>query len=142
LAEAYCKSITRNKNIVVSSSGIEATVSRNYNGPISWYAMRLIKRNNLIPFMTWNEQQTTKDLLQKVDLLVCMSQVHLDMCQHQYGYEGKPFEVWDILDLNEMTGFIPSNTPGVDVDTNHIKLTEETYSTIKQKVNDLVLRIF
>lgn len=141
LAEAYCRSIMQSKNCTVSSSGIDAVVGARCNGPICWYAMRLIKLHNLIPFMSWKEQQTTSEILSNVDILICMKQSHLEYCQNQLGYTGKSYEVWNIPDLNEMEGFIPSTISDEKVDLNNIRLTEQTYSTIVQKVDDLVKRI-
>ena len=66
LAEAYLKSVLVDKTIIVSSSGTEAEKHRLKNGPICWYAMRLMKRNNLIPFMSWKERQTTSQILKWV----------------------------------------------------------------------------
>lgn len=140
LAEAYLKSRVDDQRIVVDSSGIEAEKHKFGNGPICWYAMRLMKRKNLVPYMSWKEQQTTAEVLKDVDLLICMRPVHLDFCQNQLGYRGK-FEVWEIPDLNEMDEFIPSTEPGIETDINHIKLTEKTYELITKKVDDLVKEI-
>jgi len=70
LAEAYLKFKLVSKEIEVSSSGIRAEGYKFDNGPICWYAMRLMKRNALIEFMSWQQQQTTKELLSGVDLLI------------------------------------------------------------------------
>jgi len=141
LAEAYFKSITRLKNITVSSSGIAAgRIENKYgNGPICWYAMRIMNRRGLIEFMSWHERQTTVDTLKDVDLLVCMHAKHLGFCK-ELGYAGKA-EVWDIPDLNEMPGFIPGTVQGPDTDLNHIKLTDETFDVIRGKADDLARRI-
>lgn len=140
LAEAYFKSISKNKDIEVSSSGIIAEAKKMENGPICWYAMRLMKRHNLIPFMSWKERQTTKEALKGVNLLICMNQLHLDFCQNEMGYAGK-FEVWDVPDLKEMDGFIPPTVSGIETDINHIKLTEKTFLLIKEKVGNLIKNI-
>jgi len=136
LAEAYLKSKLGSKEIKVSSSGIEASLHKFGNGPICWYAMRLMKRNALIEFMSW-QQQTTKELLSGVDLLICMRQEHLDFCQNGMGYTGE-FEVWDVPDLNEMDGFMPSTQSGLETDINHIELTEQTFRLIVEKVDKLI----
>lgn len=99
-----------------------------------------MKRHHLTPFMSWAEHQTTKAVLKNIDLLICMNQTHLDYCQEKLGYTGK-FEVWDIPDLNQMPGFIPSTTPGIQTDINHIELTEQTYAIITKKVDKLISRI-
>jgi len=90
--------------------------------------------------MSWHEQQTTKGLLTGVDFLICMRQEHLDFCKNEFGYNGQ-FEVWNIPDLNEMEGFIPSTQSGLETDINHINLTEQTFRLIAGKVNDLVNKI-
>jgi protein-tyrosine-phosphatase len=138
LAEAYLKSKLSDKEIAVSSSGTEAEKHKFGNGPICWYAMRLMKRKKLISYMSWKERQTSKEILKDVDLLICMRQSHLDFCQNELGYIGK-FEVWEIPDLNEVDGFVSSVDPGIETDVIHIKLTEETYELITEKVNNLVL---
>jgi protein-tyrosine-phosphatase len=140
LAEAYLKSKLGSKEIKVSSSGIAARLHKFGNGPICWYAMRLIKHHNLIEFMSWQEQQTTKEILSGVDLLICMRQEHLDFCQNELGYIGK-FEMWNIPDLDEMDDFIPSLQPGLETDINHINLTEQTFKLIAEKVDDLVKQL-
>lgn len=140
LAEVYLKSKLIDKSILVDSSGTKAEKHRFGNGPICWYAMRLMKRKELISHMSWKERQTTKEILKDVDLLICMRQAHLDFCQNELGYAGK-FEVWEIPGLNEMNGFIPSTEPGIETDINHIKLTEQTYELITKKVDSLVGRV-
>ncbi len=140
LSEAYLKSKLNNNEILVSSSGTGAEKYRLGNGPICWYAMRLMQRHNLISFMSWKERQTTPEILKNVDLLICMRQEHLDFCQKELGYIGK-FEVWEIPDLNEMDNFIPSIDLKIETDLNHIKLTEETYQLITKRVDDLVKSI-
>lgn len=137
LAEAYCRSLIKNSTIKVSSSGISTKIYRRGNGPICWYTMRLMKRHGLIPFMSWSEHQTTKAILKNVDLLICMNQSHLDYCQKNLDFQGK-FEVWNIPDLNEMEGFIPSTVPGIKTDINHITLSEQTYEMIANKVDNLL----
>ena len=141
IAEAYCKSKLINKKITVSSSGIEANSYKISNGPICWEAMRLIENNNLIPFMAWKENQTTKNILKKVDLLICMRQSHLDYCINRLGYINKPTEVWEIPDIDDMKGFIPSTKRGIKTDINHIKLTDKIYRLITQKVDGLLTRV-
>lgn len=138
LAEAYCKSKLQNSKTKVTSSGIAASQHRLGNGPICWYAMRLLEKNDLIPYMSWREKQTNKEILENVDLLICMRQIHLDFCQKELGYTNRPFEVWDIPDLNELDDFVPSDQPGVEGDINNIKLTEQTYKLLTKKVDNLI----
>lgn len=139
LAEAYFKSISKNEEIEASSSGIVAEAKKMENGPIDWFAMRLMKRYGLVPFMSWKECQTSKEVLKDVDLLICMRQFHLDFCQN-LGYKGR-FEVWDVPDLEEVDSFIPSTVPGIGTDINHIQISEQTYEIITEKVDELVRRL-
>jgi len=90
--------------------------------------------------MSWHQQQTTGDILKGVDRLICMRKEHLDFCRNELGYAGTS-EVWDIPDLNEMKGFIPFSTPGIETDVNHIALTEQTYGFIVRKVDELAGKI-
>jgi len=69
-----------------------------------------------------------------------MRQEHLDFCQNELGYTGQ-FEVWNVPDLNEMDGFIPSTQLGLETDINHINLTEQTFELITEKVDNLVNKI-
>lgn len=141
LAEAYCKSKIKNQKKLISSSGINANKNRLGNGPICWYAMRLMKRNHLISFMSWKETQTTKRVLKGIDLLICMHQSHLDYCQNELGYTGK-FEVWEIPDLTEMKGFVSYLVkPGIETDVSYIKSTQQTYDSITGKVDNLISKI-
>ncbi len=139
LAEAYLKSKLKEKKITVSSSGIAVDKHRFGNGPICWYAMRLMKRNELIPYMSWHENQTPKNALENVDILICMGKIHMEYCRKELGYK-KPIEVWNIPDLNEMDGFIPSTVPGIETDINHINLTKKAFAEIKKKVDELFKR--
>ncbi len=140
LAEAYTKSKIVGRDIIVSSSGISVDENKFANGPICWYAMRIMKRRNLISYMAWHERQTTKDILDKVDLLVCMQQEHLDYCQKKLGYTGQ-MVVWDIVDLDKMKGFMKEEGKDYEKDINHIELTEKTYSLITQKSDNLLFNL-
>lgn len=139
LAEAYAKSINTSKNVKFSSSGIQASKTKKENGPICWYAMLISKRNNLVPYLSWSQKQTTQKILKNVDLVVCMNQKHLDYCNN-LGWN-KKFEVWNIPDLNESPQFIPEDVDGIKTDINHIELSNETYANIVKKVDNLVTRL-
>ena len=140
LAEAYLKSKLTKGKIKVSSSGIAANESRFDNGPICWYAMKLIQKVKVIPYMSWKGNQTTKEILKNVDLLICMNNTHLEFCKKNFGFI-KQYDVWDIPDLDEMKGYIPSDIPGIETDINHIKLTEKAFEVIMKKVDKLLAKI-
>jgi len=124
LAEAYFNSLTKDKGYKVTSSGSVASRDRYLNGPIDWYAMRIIKMNNLIPYMAWQETQTTAELIQGVDLFIFMKQEHLDFCRN-LGYSGSNYQIWDIPDM-------PTDNP------DEISESEKTFALIKPKVEALV----
>ena len=65
------------EGILVSSSGIRARIGYRYNGPISWYALRLIQRERLIPFMSKYSRQTTRKGLCSAQLVIFMQPQHI-----------------------------------------------------------------
>jgi protein-tyrosine-phosphatase len=137
LVEAYMKSKVTNPNIQIFSSGIAAKEHHFTNGPICWYAMRLLKRHHLIEHMSWRERQTTSSMMGQADRLITMNQLHADYCL-KLGFKGE-YEVWSIPDLNEMKGYIPSSQkPSIEMDINHIELTEKTFSLIKNKADQFL----
>ncbi len=71
LAEAYLKA-KQLPYLSFSSSGTEVTLASKENGPISWYAMRLMSKYHLIPFMSFFSQQTTVQLLRQADIVIFM----------------------------------------------------------------------
>lgn len=141
LAEAYLKSKVKKEKIIVTSSGIAAEKYKYNNGPICWYAMRLIIRNDLTSYMSWKQNQTTRESLKDVDLLICMRDSHLDYCQKELNYGKHSFEIWDIPDLDEMEEFISSKKPNLEEDANLIKLTEKTFKKIVKKTDNLIKRL-
>lgn len=141
LAEAYLRSKLSNQTVTVSSSGINAQKNRALNGPISWLAMRILQRHNLISYMSWLEQQTSKKLLAAADRIIFMRQEHVDHCRDKLNYRGDNHEVWDIPDVSEYDEFIPSKGNGYKADINHIKLSEKSYHLITQKVDNLLSKL-
>ncbi|MDH5533241.1 MAG: hypothetical protein OEX81_02310 [Candidatus Pacebacteria bacterium] len=135
LAEAYLKSKIKKTNLKISSSGINANKYSLGNGPICWYSMKLIDKNNIIKYMSWKEKQTTKEIINDVDLLVGMSEDHIKYCQKKLGFVGKTIN-WNIPDLNEMKEYqlIEDNQNDLKI----IKLTEQIFDLIKDKNKDLI----
>jgi len=131
LAEAYFNS----KNIPsleMSSSGIAA--GRNLNGPIAWYAMRIIKNNGLVNFMSNYWQQTTKELIEGKNLVIFMKKSHYDFCR-DFLIPDQKYLIWNIEDIE---GAI---SPALEKEIENIKKSEEIYSNIKNKVDLLELSI-
>lgn len=97
LAESYL--LAKNlPNVSVSSSGTKA--NKQTKGPISWYTLRLLFRNNLLPYMKISWTQTTKQILQSQDYIICIGQGNYDFCKslmpnHQHMIS------WDIPDFDD-----------------------------------------
>lgn len=126
LAEAYLKS-KQISGIDVSSSGIQAEESYVLDGPIAWYAMRLIKNNNLIPFMKAFPTQTTEELLLYADLTIFMTQHHYEYARDLFNFSGD-YEVWSIPDLDQFH----DEDVSLDDDIARMHATEKTFEEIKQ----------
>lgn len=137
LAQAYLNS-KQIKGLEVISSGIAAF--KNTNGPICWYSQRIIENNKLVPFESFHWQQTTKELLDKSDLIIFMKYLHFEYCEKELGYKGKNHKVFDIDDLAYARSkfFIkPKKNSWLD-NILCIGATEKTFSAIKKKIDDLI----
>lgn len=138
LAEAYARSKIQSDEISFSSSGIEA--NRNQNGPISWYAMRIIKENGIVPYMSNYWTQTTQALLNQSDKIIFMKKNHLDFCRSNLNYKGENFEIWDIKDLVDSEEYKKTREePNKDLIS--MKITEMIFEQIKEKVENLTFVI-
>jgi len=130
LAESYLNS-KHIPNIKVSSSGIEAM--KDANGPITWYAQRIIEEEHLVPSekMIWT--QTTKEILEKQDLIIFMQKMHFDYCRLHFGFRGTNYEIWDvedIIDTNEIQDAIT------------IQKSELAFIKIKANIENLISHNF
>lgn len=135
LAEAYFRS----KDIPgldVSSSGILSKEKYFDNGPISWYAMRLIHNYRLIPFMKTLPTQTTPAMLNEQDLVIFMTPTHYTYAQENLGFTGSNFKIWNIADLD---GF--KHHEESERDNERIEVTEKTFAEIREKVDELSMQI-
>lgn len=130
LAEAYLKS----KNISgleVSSSGIHADV--NYNGPVCYYTVHLLGESNLIKYLKEHWTLTTKEELEKQDLVVFMHKEHYDFCFNKLHAKIPNFQLWDVPDLEEYL-------PGVPIDTDGIaRVTEKIFEEIKTNIDQKIV---
>lgn len=116
------------KDIKAVSSGINA--SENGNRPISWLTQRLFEVYKLVPFEKSNWTQTTKKLLETADLTIFFDDEYYKYCVNQLGFNSKYFEIWGIKDLDD----------SIADHMEKIRVTEETFELIKQKVDDLIER--
>ncbi len=136
LAEAYLNS-KQLPNFKAISSGI--TASKNENGPVSWYAQRIIEKEKLVPFESNCWQQTSTKLLKDADFTMFMEQEYCDFCKENLGFKQKNYEIWDVKDLDKFllpsTGKIPST------EMEKMQASDATFEIIKGKVDDLIRRI-
>jgi protein-tyrosine-phosphatase len=133
LAESYLKS-KKLKGIRVSSSGIHA--SRKKNGPICWYALRLLSKDYLIPYVKRSWHETTDLHIQKADYIIFMDEIHHNHVQKFMKLDGKRYEIWNIPDLDSIG--ITTYQHVFEKEQEMFKHTEETYKTIKAKVDTLI----
>jgi protein-tyrosine-phosphatase len=134
LAEAYLKA-KQLPWLHISSSGTVAEYHFRWNGPICWWAMRLIYNNHLVPFMSVSSVQTTAQHLAQANMIIFMSQEHYQYAKDHLGYQGTCYQIWDIADLDEI--LVGIDEP-LDVDIALIKSTEHTFKQIREKVDFFV----
>jgi|SRR2546421_2581539 len=136
LAESYLKS-KQILGVIVSSSGTEADKHYSINGPISWYAMRLIQVNNLIAFTKPMSETTTEHMLLQADLIIFINRPHYDYAKRYLGYDETNYQIWGILDLDDF----PDAQAILKDEKRIIEVTEKTFEDIKQKVDKLVTEL-
>jgi protein-tyrosine-phosphatase len=130
LAQAYAKSLLKNRtDINVTSSGVQADVGQ--DGPIAWYALKILDDSDLIPFISPIWVQTTSEILSSQDLIIFMQSWHLQQCQQRFGYTGTNYQVWDIADV----------TPDLN-DDQIITFSQKKFAAIKIKVANLINQLF
>lgn len=128
LAESYANYlIIKNhlQNIVVSSSGIIASL--NENGPISWLTLEILEENRLESYASHHWIQTTAEIINSQDLIIFMLPMHLQYCQQHLGFNGTNYEVWDVSDM-----LITATKE------EKIKDAHQTFGLIKSKVDQLL----
>ena len=135
LAEAYLNS-KQSTTLKSISSGIVA--SKNGNGPISWYAQRIIENEKLVPFESPGWQQTTKEIIERADFTIFMQQDSCDYCRERLGFTQNNYEIWDIKDMGEFLFSSIGMRPATEMEK--IKVSEETFESIKGKIDDLINR--
>ncbi len=96
MAEAYLRS----KNIpgvIVSSSGTHAV--NNQNGKLSRYAKRVLASSGILSYASRSWTQTTKEILESVDVVIFMAQHHYEFCRDKLGVVPARYEIWGIIDI-------------------------------------------
>jgi protein-tyrosine-phosphatase len=137
LAETYLKSLNI-PNFTVSSSGLEADKHRPNNGPISWYALRIIVKSGIGGYMSLLSTQTQTSHIRENDIVILMHQDNYGQYQQQFPSDPDNFEIWDIPDLHHL-GI--THTSDIQDENYIIRLTEETFEKIKMRVDDLVKKL-
>lgn len=127
LAEAYLNS-KQLPNVEVISSGMKAT--ENEKAPISWLTQRLFKMFHLEPYQSSFWTQTSKKLLDSGDLTIFFDQDYYRESVEKHGFNSDNYEIWKIADLD----------PTMAEHLEKMRVTEETFELIRQKVDDLVER--
>lgn len=95
LAEAYTRYVLRKyKNMEITSSGI--IPEDDLNGPIAWYAMKILSQHALVPYMSLEPVKTSKEMLEQASKVVFLDRHSYDYCKRKLGYSGKDFEIWDL----------------------------------------------
>lgn len=127
LGEAYLKFVLRKqKNIQISSSGIK--YEKEINGPIAWYAMKILVDHQLTAYMSDTPLITTKEILEKQDYVIFLDEASYEYCQRRLGYKGRKHDVWNVEYLPpEKTG----SEASLDKDLYIIKRSEQIFKNIK-----------
>jgi len=98
LAEAYLRYLLRRyKTIEISSSGI--ILENELNGPIAWYAMKILSQHALVPFMSLEPIKTTEELIKSADKSIFVDRRSYDYCKKKFllnGRMGDNIEIWDL----------------------------------------------
>jgi protein-tyrosine-phosphatase len=132
LAEIYFNSL-RKTGWLATSSGVRANL--NLNGDISRYAYNILKENDLlqVPHKEgWT--QSTKEILEKSDIVVFMHPDWFSFCVEEFGVILKKHETWNIPDVT-----LQENETIQSARINEIART--TFAEIKKHVNSLITRI-
>lgn len=133
LAEAYLRS-KQLPEVEVSSSGTISDFAYDLNGPISWYALRIMQKNGLIPFMKALPTETNAEMLHEQGLVIFMNDSHYEYAKSSLGFDGN-YEIWNISDLDDFKG------EKFWEDSKRMQATEKTFGEIKQKVDKLINKI-
>ncbi len=136
LAEALLNSHALS-GVRASSSGVRA--AENLNGPVSWYALRLLKRNGLIPFMSPHWTQTTPELLANADLVVFLEPAIRDACVSAFAFAGGACEIWDVPDVGDPRFPDQQAAPGDELRI--MAITEATFGRLQREVAGLAERL-
>jgi protein-tyrosine-phosphatase len=101
LAEAYAKSLLKDdSDIEISSSGIEAKLA--LHGDVVIDALKALEADNLKKHLAPSWQQTTQDLIDRVDLLVFMNDSVYHDASKLYNLPKDKCVIWHIKDVDNI----------------------------------------
>lgn len=128
LAEAQLKFLLkRHKDIVITSSGIK--YDKEVNGPIAWYAMKILVDHQLTAYMSDVPVITSKTILDQQDLVIFLDEFSHDFCKRRFGFKDKKHDIWNVEYLPpEKTG----SEASLDKDLYIIKRSEQIFSNIAE----------
>jgi hypothetical protein len=66
------------------------------NGPIAWYAMKILSQHALVPHMSLVPVKTTKEMIEGADRVVFVDRYSYEYCQKKFGFARRNCEVWDL----------------------------------------------
>ncbi len=132
LAEAYLRS-KRLPNITVSSSGTKASLQN--KGAITWYAQRLLLRNQLIPYMSDTWRNTIKQDVEEADIVIFIGKNNYRYCKENYSIP-KQYEIWKLPDFDDTR--LNGNAFSAEKELEYLQLSEKTFHEICKKVDQLV----
>src|SRR6185437_6235513 len=127
LANTYANSLQL-PSVTFSSSGIQA--DKNPNGPITWYAQRIIQKNKLTPFEKLQWTQTTEALLQEQDIVIFMTTSLYEDAQKLFTCNGT-YKIFDINDIDV------DDASSYDEFLEAMRISDAIFEEIKQKVQNL-----
>jgi len=133
LAEAYFNS-KNIPNMTATSSGIWA--DHNLNGDIVWFVKDMLEQEGILQYTAKTWQKTTKELLEKVDVVVFMKQHHFEFVENELGYVPEKYYIWDIEDVSPDQASL-----GKERQEQEIAQDKEIFKKIKRQVDELILKL-
>lgn len=130
LAETYLKS----KNIsglVVSSSGIEA--EKNLNGAVCTYTVLILKKYDLLQYLSKTWRETDKQEIENQDFVVFMDNAEYEFCFNKLHCNIINYETWNIPDVPDILLIEkPENLENI------MDIAERDFKKIKENVDTLL----
>ncbi|MCX6793468.1 MAG: hypothetical protein NTY12_05655 [Candidatus Falkowbacteria bacterium] len=133
MAEAYLNS-KKIPGLNATSSGIWA--DHNLNGPIVFFVRDMLEEEGLLQYTAESWQKTSKEILDKVDIVIFMKQHHFDFVKNELGYVPPRYYIWDVEDVSPDQASL-----GRAKQLQEIEQDKTIFIKIKQKVDQLILEL-